>query len=102
MKFPSWVSAPHHGRKAPPEVVAKRRLSYIVRRLALEHEPTGSLSDLGERVGILSSQFSLAFRSGRFTQRQAETIESALGRRVVKKEHLMYPLDIEESNKDEL
>ena len=51
MKFPSWVSAPHHGRKAPPEVVARRRLSYLVRRLALEHESTGSLSDLGERVG---------------------------------------------------
>lgn len=101
MHFPKWVTAPVNGKRLSQDMIASNRLAYIVRRLALELDPYGTMQSLAERTGMNASRIGTMITQGRFTQGQAELMEQVVGRSMIKKEHLMYPMDIQETVQEE-
>lgn len=92
MKFPKWVAAD----RPCPEVLATRRLRFLVITASIWGSESGSITALCERTGIAQSKLYESVRKGGFSINQAAQIEKACGREVVRREWLIYPLDITE------
>ena len=99
MKFPSaFKRQEHHDRHRPDAraLFAQRRISYMLRRLALDHTLEGTLEAFSFKTGIAPGSLSRFVREGRVTQRAAEHIENLCGRDAIRKEQLMYPMEYED------
>jgi plasmid maintenance system antidote protein VapI len=63
---------------------------------AINSTPSGSIAALADTCGIDRPQVHASIREGRCSQKMALKIEKACGRSVVRREWLMFPLEIEE------
>lgn len=89
MHFPTWVEEPVTQNE---EEKARKRLSYMVRRLALELTEEGSVTALCALCGVERSSVHQSIAQGRFAAATATKIERAIGRDQVRYEDLMNPL----------
>lgn len=92
--FPSWVEGPRN-RPADDEL-ASRRLRYMFLRASLEHTFAGSIASLAAFCDVESTYLHAAIRCGKTPTNIARKIEKACGRNLVKREWLMFPLEITE------
>jgi hypothetical protein len=92
MKFPKWVMVD----RPTPDVLATRRLRFLVSTASIWGTESGSVTALCERTGIAPSKLYESVRKGGFSMNQAMQIEKACGREVVRREWLIWPLDIAE------
>lgn len=90
--FPTWVK---QTPKSDKQTLASRRLRYLVMRAAVEKTESGSISSFADLCSIERTQIHLAFRTGHFSAKMALVIEKAAGRDLLRKEWLIFPLDIE-------
>lgn len=90
VKFPRWVTAP-----GTDEEKAQRRVRYVVLRAALEITEGASVAALADHCGLSRTHIHQAMREGRFAPKLAAEIEKVCGRKVLRREWLVYPLDIE-------
>jgi len=98
--FPRWVTHPA-GHELPEDrdaLLAQRRVRYMVGLAALHATPQTSIAALADHCDIERSHIHAAMRDGRFSSKLAHKIERACGRGVVRREWLIYPMDIEELN----
>lgn len=95
MNFPQWVNRAPGGGRARRELVASNRLRYLVHRLALEHNPIGSVKQLAGSVGMHHSTFSIYIRRGHFSPAAATALEKNFGPDMCKACWLREPLTIE-------
>lgn len=91
LTFPAWVENPRD-----TEQLAQRRLRYMVGLAALHATPATSISALADHCAIERAHVHAAIREGRFSAAIAAKIEKACGRKTVRREWLIYPLDIHE------
>lgn len=96
MKFPQWVTGPS---KAPVDegTLASNRLRFLLLQAATHAGPKGSIIELAEHVGCTRQNLYMYISRGSFPVGTAKAIEGAVGRAVVRKEHLVFPLEIEVS-----
>jgi hypothetical protein len=103
MKFPPHFRHQEHRDRHLPDkkaLFAQRRISYMLRRLALDHTTEGTLESFSAKVAITPGSLSRFVREGRVPQRAAEHIEAMCGRDAIRKEQLMYPMEYEEEEDD--
>lgn len=91
VNFPAWVKA-----KDGEGTLESRRLRYLVLTAAINSTPNGSVAALADLCGIDRPQVHASIREGRCSPQMAKKIEAACGRKIVRREWLMFPLDIEE------
>ena len=91
VNFPPWVRA-----KDNEGTLESRRLRYLVLTAAINSTPNGSIAALADLCGIDRPQVHASIREGRCSPSMAKRIEAACGRNVVRREWLMFPLDIED------
>lgn len=89
MKYPDWV---HQPVGQSEQMARKKRLTYIVRRAALQVDGRGSYSALAEKLGLCHSTFCIYIDRGRFSAATATAIEKLVGRELAPHELLMNPL----------
>jgi hypothetical protein len=95
MKFAPWVHARVKGKAPSDATVATNRLRYILMRAALHKTEGATIRSLAQHIGIEYNQLYRALRKGAFTVKLAASIEEAVGRDLIRKEHLVFPLNIE-------
>ena len=91
VKFPAWVSLP---RAQSKEDLARKRIRYLLLRASIESTEGGNFTSFAERVGIDRSQVHIYAGKGRFNIQMAEACERVFGRDLIRKEWLIFPLDI--------
>jgi hypothetical protein len=89
MKFPQWVG------KGDTTRVASNRLRYMLMQVAVECEPKESMAAVARKAGISRQLLHQGIQRGSFSAKTASLIEQKLGRDVIRKEHLVFPLAIE-------
>lgn len=89
-KFPSWVG-PRNADGA-----ASRRLRYLVLRSSIECTEKGSITSLAALCDLEAPHVHMAIRDGGMSAKMAAQIEKKCGRRIVRREWLIHPLDFEE------
>lgn len=97
--FPAWVERPCDPELTPDDLVAQlpqRRLRFMVGLAALHATSQASIAALADHCQVERSHIHAAIRDGRFSSKIAHKIERACGREVVRREWLIYPLDMEE------
>jgi hypothetical protein len=95
MKFPQWVSGGKGKRAVTGTELAANRLRYMLVTAALHIDSKATLSALAAKVGCSRQNLHLHMENGKFPVGTASKIEAAVGRDVIRKEHLIFPLDIE-------
>lgn len=90
IEFPAWVENPGDIE------LAQRRLRYMVGLAALHATPATSIAALADHCEIERAHVHASIREGRFSAPMAAKIERACGRRTVRREWLIYPLEIQE------
>lgn len=93
--FPTWVEGP---RGNPPDAdeLARRRMRYLLLRTSIECTESGSIASLSDHCGLVREHVYHAIRAGGMSPKIAAQVERACGRKVVQREWLVYPLEIEE------
>jgi hypothetical protein len=94
-KFPAWVEGPPR-QPVNDEERARNRLRYLVLWASLQCTSAGSIASLADHCGIQRTQIHEALREGKFSAKMAADIERKCGRKVVRREWLIFPLEIEE------
>jgi hypothetical protein len=84
------------------KTLTRRRITYMLRRLALDHTIEGTLEEFSTKTGIHQTSLSRFMREARIPQRAAEVIEQVCGRDAITKEQLMYPMEYQNEEKDDL
>lgn len=92
LKFPAWVT----GDSSNEDQLAQRRLRYLLVQASLETNEKASLSSLCQLAGLNHTHVYQAVREGHFSATMARAIEQTVGRRTLRREWLIHPLDIEE------
>lgn len=96
MKFPQWVEKAGCGKRAATgTALATNRLRFLLMNAALHVDPKGTLTVLAERVETSRQNLHMHMERGKFPVGTATKIEAVVGRDVIRKEHLVFPLDIE-------
>ena len=91
INFPKWVQ----GKKSDAaSAIAARRLRYLVLRASVELTCKGSVTSLGQFAGVENGTMHWSIHNGCFSIASAKKLEEACGRDLVRKEWLIYPLDI--------
>lgn len=90
--FPTWVTA-----AKSPEQLATNRLKYLIGQLAQQVTVKGSIRGLAAHCGVDRTSLHKYIAAGSFPAITATQIERACGRALVCHEHLMHPLEINES-----
>lgn len=89
--FPAWVN-----EATEDDDRASRRLRYMVMRAAIESTPKANIAALADLCFIDRTEIHVAMRNGQFSTKMAAKIEKACGRDVVRREWLVFPLQITE------
>lgn len=84
MNYPHWVTHSH----LTPQDRESRRIAYLFRLAALNHNPEGSLPGLAVALGVSRETLYGSIREGRVTNLLATAIEHLVGRSVVSREDL--------------
>lgn len=93
--FPSWVEGT--GRNAPNAAeLARRRMRYMLVRASIECTEAGTVASLADLCGLPREHLHYVIRAGGMSPKAAAQVERACGANVVKREWLIYPLEIEE------
>jgi hypothetical protein len=92
LKFPTWVENPREDNGD----LAQRRLRFMVMTAAIHATPGTSISALADVCGIAREHVHASIREGRFSAQNAAKIEKKCGRDVIRREWLIYPLEIHE------
>lgn len=93
--FPRWVTHPVDPEPGQCDL-AQRRVRYMVGLAALHATPQTSIASLADHCQVERSHIHQAIRDGKFSSKIAHKIERACGRDVIRREWLIYPLDMEE------
>ena len=91
VKFPTWVGS--HKSKDKMRL-ARRRLKYLLMRAAAELNESGSIASLSQTTGVAREVIYYSMNHGGFSPNVAQQIEEAVGRELLPKTWLIYPLDI--------
>jgi len=94
MKFPQWVTGPASDPVCEEEL-ASNRLRFLLMQAATHAGPKGSIIELAAHVGVTRQNLYMYISRGSFPVGTAKAIERAVGREFVRKEHLVFPLEIE-------
>lgn len=99
--FPAWVEDPARWDKDLSKEdldaqLPQRRLRYMVHLAALHATPQANIAALADHCEIERTHIHAAIRDGKMSAKIAHKIERACGRDVVRREWLIYPLDIHE------
>lgn len=97
--FPRWVTHPVDPDLCKEDLdmlLASRRVRYLVGLAALHATPQTSIAALADHCAVERSHIHAAIRDGKFSSKIAHKIERACGRDVIRREWLIYPLDMEE------
>lgn len=97
--FPAWVENPRDPDLCKADLEAllpSRRLRFMVHLAALHATPQASIAALADHCDIERSHIHAAIRDGKMSPKLAHKIERACGRDIVRREWLIYPLDMEE------
>lgn len=92
MKFPQWVT-----QSEEEPVLAANRLRFMLMQAATHAGPKGSMHELADYVGVSRQNLYMYISGGGFPVGTAKRIEAAVGRDIIRKEHLVFPLNIEAS-----
>jgi len=84
MEYPHWVTNP----KILSDNFNSKRLSFLVQKAALHHNPRGSVQVLSDAMGMYRTAIYAAIAKGEMTPSMACTIEAIVGKDVVSKEDL--------------
>lgn len=95
--FPVWVTGTRTNRPTEEEL-ATRRLRFLVIRASNLTNEGGSVASLAELCDVPRTEVHTALRTGHFSAKMALKIEKTCGRKVIRREWLVYPLDIEQLN----
>jgi len=87
VSFPPWVDEKEDGR-------ATRRLRYLVLKTSVECTPGGNIASFADHCGIERTQIHAAIKDGKFSAAMAQKIEKKCGRKLVRREWLLYPLEV--------
>lgn len=87
--FPPWVDGDDEGR-------ATRRLRYLILKSSVECTPGGNIASFADHCEIERTQVHAAIKDGKFSAAMAQKIEKKCGRKVVRREWLIYPLEVDE------
>lgn len=90
MKFPDWVET----KRMPKLERAQRRLRYLLRRVAVDATPGGTMKQMCPLVGIDPSSLSCAITRGWCSDSQAIRIADLVGKEHTDWRWLRYPLDV--------
>lgn len=93
--FPTWVGT--HKKKdtaADKLLLAQRRLKYLLGFAALELSEGASMTSLAKVLGVSHGILYYSITHGAFTIEAAQAVEDAAGRDLLRKEWLVFPLDI--------
>lgn len=97
--FPSWVEKPAEHRDDGDDmehIRACKRLRYMIYLAAINATEAASISALADKCGIERAQLHAAIREGKFSAQMAAKVERACGRKVIQRDWLMFPLELEE------
>lgn len=89
-KFPAWVGGP----KEPD--AAQRRLRYFLVRASIEATDKGTIAAIADLAGVERTHMHAAMREGSLSAKMAAAVEKACGRKVIRREWLIHPMDYEE------
>lgn len=89
-KFPPWVTEPGEDGQA------QRRLRYLLLRAALVSCEKSNLASLAQLCGVSRHAIHMGMREGRLSSELAAAIERGCTRKVIRREWLIYPMDIKE------
>lgn len=92
--FPPWVEGPKANND--DGTLESRRVRYLVLKAAISSTPNGSIAALADACKIDRSQVHASIREGKLSPTMASKIEKVCGRNVVRREWLMFPLEIHE------
>jgi hypothetical protein len=94
--FPTWVEGARGQPRPTDEELAQRRMRYLILRTSIECTESGSVASLADFCGVERVYIHTAIRNGCTPTNVATKIEKACGRKIVRREWLMFPLEIEE------
>lgn len=89
MIYPDWVNQPAGQSDLD---LAKKRLTFMLRRAAIGVDSKGSLSALAKTVGVCHTTICIYIDRGHFSPKLAMKIEHAMGRQLCPSELLVNPL----------
>lgn len=99
-KFPSWVEGSNdeleNDELENERAQASRRLRYLVLMASIACTPGGNIASLADFCNVERTMVHAALKDGKFSTTMAAKIERACGRAVVRREWLIYPLEIQE------
>ena len=95
VSFPSWVEGPECADNSA-HARACRRVRFLVYLAAIHATKSASLASLTDKCDIERSHLHAAIREGKFSPQMATKVERACGRKVMRRDWLMFPLEIEE------
>ena len=93
--FPAWVEGPRDELPCLDELAA-RRLRFLVLRASILCTPGGSIASFADHCEIARTEIHAAIKNGKFSAVMSQKIERACGRDVIRREWLIYPLEIHE------
>lgn len=92
MLFPDWVDNPP---SQSDNARATKRLRFLIRRAAVLVSPECNVRGMCDRFGLSHNHVQKCMSTGAFPASLAVQIEKALGREVICHEHLLAPLEID-------
>lgn len=90
--FPAWVENPRE--LSADEERAMLRLRFLVLKASSWCTPGGSIASFADHCEIERTEVHAAIKNGKFSAAMAQKIEKACGRDVVRREWLIFPLEI--------
>lgn len=90
-QYPAWVNTP---KGQPSTQLAKKRLTFIIRNAALQHDGSTSYRSLSLKLGMSHSTFCIYIDRGYFSKPTAVAIEKLVGRELAPHELLCDPLQL--------
>lgn len=94
--FPTWVEGEARKPRPSDAELASRRLRYMFVRASIECTEAGSIASLADFCDVERVYIHNAIRHGCTPTNVATKIERACGRKLLRREWLMFPLEIEE------
>jgi len=97
--FPQWVENPQDPELSKEDIEAQlgnRRLRFMVFYAAMHATPQMSLAALADTCNIERAHLHAAIRDGKCSPKMSTKIERACGRDVIRREWLMFPLEVAE------
>ncbi len=93
VNFPDWVELP---KRQAPEDLAAKRLRYLVIRASVEHNFGANIASFSKAIGKERSTVHMYIKNGKFTDSVAMLCEQVFGKKSLRAEWLINPLEIEQ------